>query len=146
MPGGSRLKPTPSGKGTLRPQLADARRPVGDRGTDAVTVGRPATRTEQVVTGAADEERPAPVGVAAGAADVLAGDPDRVTVDGSGAVVAPPGPNRVGEVLGLVARETVVRSGSLPAGDDVNVPCTDLRVHRRVAGARIGRVAGDGEG
>src|SRR2546422_699800 len=101
----------------LRRQLADPRRPVGERGARARAMRCTAARTEQVVTGTADEERPAPVGVVARVSDVLAGDPDRLAVHGRCAVVAPTRADREGEPLRLVAREPVVRGSTRAAGD-----------------------------
>ena len=79
---------------------------------------------------------PPQVGVVAGVGDVLAGDPDRVAVDGGGAVVAPAGARRVAD-LRLVAREAVVLRGALAAGDDVPGADADVRVDRRVGRARV---------
>ena len=53
---------------------------------------------QQVIAGAAHEERAAPGGVVAAVRDVLAGDPDRVPIDGCGAVVAPARPRRVADL------------------------------------------------
>src|SRR5205823_5589411 len=90
-------------------------------------------------------ERPTPSGVVTGMADVLAGDPDRVAIDCSRTVVAPPGANRVREPLLLVAGEAVVRGCTLSAGDGVPVTDTGARVDPRVGGARVLRVAGCSE-
>src|SRR5262245_66243839 len=82
----------------LRGQLPDPRRPVGEGSAGARPVACASARPQQVVAGAAHEERAAPrrvVAVCGG--DVLAGDPDRVTVDGGRAVVAPARPDRVRE-------------------------------------------------
>src|SRR5437763_1560807 len=127
----------------LRRQLAVPRRPVAERGARARAVARATARAEQVVAGAAREEGAAPGGVIAGARDVLAGDPDRVPVDGCRAVVAPAGPRRVAD-LRLVAREAVGRRRT--DGDVVPRGGADDAVDRRVRGTRIRRVAGVGEG
>src|SRR5262249_34357745 len=65
----------------LRGELADERGPVGERRPATGAVTRAPARTKQVVAGPAHEERAAPRRVVARGADVLAGDPDRVTVD-----------------------------------------------------------------
>src|SRR5438034_1778969 len=59
----------------LRCELADERRPVAESGALTRPMRCSTTRTDQVVAAATDEERPAPVGVAASTGDVLAGDP-----------------------------------------------------------------------
>src|SRR5919201_2128385 len=92
----------------LRRQIADPRRPVGGRGTHARPVARATACPEQVVTAAAHEERAAPIGVVASVGDVLAGDPDRVAIDGRCSVVAPAGADRGREPRLLVAGEAVV--------------------------------------
>src|SRR6185437_15470779 len=89
-------------------QLANPRRPVRERGPPARAVARATARAEQVVAGAACEERAAPVDVVAGVGDVLAGDPDRVAIDRRRAVVAPACADAVREHLLLVAGEPVV--------------------------------------
>ena len=92
----------------------------------------------------APKNRPPQVGVVAGVGDVLAGDPDRVAVHGSRAVVTPAGARRVAD-LRLVAGEAVVLGGALSAGDDVPRADADDRIDRRVGGARVEAVAGGGE-
>src|SRR5438552_15452943 len=83
----------------LRGELADPRRPVGERGAgpwgSRRVGGSTCAGSQQVVTGAAREERAAPGRVVAGVGDVLAGDPDRVPVRGCCAIVAPPLARRV---------------------------------------------------
>src|SRR5205085_9776770 len=83
---------------SLRRDLADPRRPVGERTAPARAVARATARAEQVVAGA-EEERAAPVGVVAAVSDVLARDPDGVAVHRGRAVVAPARALRVREVL-----------------------------------------------
>ena len=67
---------------TLWRQLADPRRPVGERRAYAGPMAGAPARTEQVVSGSAHEKRAAPVGVVAAVVNVLAGDPDRVAAHG----------------------------------------------------------------
>src|SRR5690242_6744235 len=98
-------------------QFADPRRPVRERGPHARAVARATAGAEQVVAGAAREERAAPVGVVAGVGDVLAGDPDRIAIDRRRAVVAPAGADRVREDLLLVAGEPIVRGRAGAAGE-----------------------------
>ena len=66
----------------LRRQLADQRRPVGERRAYARPMAGAPACTEQIVSGSAHEVRAAPVGVVTRVGDVLAGDPDRVAVHG----------------------------------------------------------------
>src|SRR5690348_2333643 len=146
---GPALTAGPIGSQSLWPlgrQLADTCRPVRERGPYAWAVAGAAAGAEQVVAGAAREERAAPVGVVAGVGDVLAGDPDRVAIDRRGAVVAPARTDGVREVLLLVAREPIV-CGSAEATGNV-VPGADAgeRVDRRVRRARVGGVTRVGEG
>src|SRR5712691_13292260 len=97
---GPALRPAPFRQSVALPlgrQLANPGRPVRDRGPRAWAVARATARAEQVVAGAAGEERAAPVGVVAGAGDVLAGDPDRVAVHGRCPVVTPAGARRVAD-------------------------------------------------
>src|SRR5204863_9281590 len=122
----------PSSLWSLRRQLADPRRPVGAGAARAGPVAGTTARAEDVVAGAAREERAAPVGVVAGAADVLAGDPDRVAVHGGSAVVAPPRADRVREPRLLVAGEPVVRGCSRATGHDVPRADAGVSVDRRV--------------
>ena len=89
---------------------------------------------------------PPQVGVVARVGDVLAGDPDRVAVDGCGSVVAPASARRVAD-LRLVAREAVVLRGTEAAG--TIVPRTDAGVARRwprrpALGLVVSPVAGEG--
>src|SRR2546423_6526943 len=87
----------------LRSQLADPRRPVRERASPTGAMSGAATRPEQVVTGAAEEERAAPVGVVARVSDVLARDPDGIAVYCRGSVVTPARADGVGEPLLSVA-------------------------------------------
>src|SRR5207247_11220020 len=110
----------------LRRQLADPSGPVGERGPRTRRVRRagryravrredhrPACAgTEQVVSGAAKEERTAEVGVAARMGNVFAGDPDGIPVNCRSAVVTPARADRVRKALLLVAGEAVVVGSS----------------------------------
>src|SRR5262249_24574487 len=118
---GRPLRPAPLAESVraLGGQLADPGRPVRGRGPRARAVARASARAEQVVAGAAGEERAAPVGVVAGVGDVLAGDPDRVAIDRRRAVVAPARADRVREPLLLVAGESIVRGSAEATGDVV---------------------------
>src|SRR5947208_740217 len=69
-PRGEGGRPPPDVYLVLRRELADPRRPVGQRGAHARTVACATACAEQVVAGAAREERAAPVGVVAAARDV----------------------------------------------------------------------------
>src|SRR2546426_7892004 len=103
----------------LRRQLADPCRPVGQRRPDAGPVACATARAQQVVTDAA-KERATPGRVIARVSDVLAGDPDRVAVHSSGAVVAPAWANGDARCRGapllFVAGKAVLRSRSLSMG------------------------------
>src|SRR5215469_17486294 len=137
---GPALPPGPIGCQSLRRlggQLANPRGPVRERGPHTGTVARASARAEQVVAGAAREERAAPVGVVAGAGDVLAGDPDRVAIDRSCAVVAPARADRVREILLLVAGEPIVRGTAGPTWDVVPRADADESIDRRVRRARV---------
>src|SRR5947207_12356742 len=140
-------RPSPgSSTRSLRSQLADPRRPVGERRSATGPVARAATRTEQVVAGPAHEERATPSGVVARVTDVLAGDPDGVAVHRSSAVVTPARPDRIGEPLLFVAGEPVVGSGAFTTRNETPVTDACLRVDRRIRGARIQRLDRCGEG
>src|SRR5947207_1214225 len=94
---------------------------------------------KQVVTAAARKERTAPVGVVAGVSlGELAGDPDRVAVNGSRAVVAPARSDRIGKPLLLVAGETVVTRSSTRR-DDVRVADAERPIYGRIRRTRIRR-------
>src|SRR6266511_3372628 len=121
----------------LRSQLADARRPVRRCASRAGAVARSATRAQNVVAGPSGEERPAPVGVVAGVGDVLAGDPDRVTVHRCGAVVAPARADPGREPRLLVTREPVIRGSAGATRHDVPRADTGECINRRIAGARV---------
>src|SRR5437899_2808115 len=98
-----------------------------------------ASGPKQVVATASEEERTAPVSVVTRRSlGKLAGDPDRVAVNGSRAVVAPARSDRVGGPLLLVAGETVVTRSSTRR-DDMRVADTNRRVDRRIRRARIRR-------
>ena len=90
-------------------QLADPRRPVAERSAQAGPMGWAGARTQQVVTGVASKERATPIGVAAGVGDVLAGDPDRVPVHGSRAVISPTRPRRVAHLRFIAGKAVVLR-------------------------------------
>src|SRR5215475_9039376 len=107
---------------TLRYELADSRRPVAERRPPARPVRRTTACAQQIVTGAADEEWTAPLGVIARLRDVFARDPDRLAVDSCGPVIAPARPRRVAD-LRLVAREAVSTRGSVASID--NIPGAD---------------------
>src|SRR5690349_12136501 len=93
------------GASALRSELADEGGPVAERCPCAGAMVGAAAGAEQVVAGAAREERAAPVGVVAGTgAGHLAGEPDRVAVDRGRPVVTPAGAWRIAD-LRLVARE-----------------------------------------
>src|SRR4051794_35228748 len=104
----------------LRLQLADPRRPVRQAGTRAGPAACATARAQQIVAGAAHEERAAPRRVIARVGDVLAGDPDRVAVHRSSAVVAPARANGDtgcrGAPLLFVAGEAVLCGRSLSMG------------------------------
>src|SRR5262245_14115944 len=101
---GPTLRSAPfSSQSPLGRQFANPRRPVRERGPRARAVARATARAEQVVAGAAGEERAAPIGEVAGAGDVLAGDPDRVAIDRRRTVVAPACADAAREPLLLVA-------------------------------------------
>src|SRR5207248_3257699 len=92
--------PTPGSGG----HLGELGGPVRQRGPRARPMRGPSARAEEVVAGAPGEERPAPRGVVACLRGrELTCDPDVVPVDGGGAVVAPPRPDRIREPLLLVA-------------------------------------------
>src|SRR5437762_8872375 len=94
---------------------------------------------KQVVAAAARKERTAPVGVVAGVSlGELAGDPDRVAVNGSRAVVAPARSDRIGKPLLLVAGETVVTRSSTRR-DDVRVADAERPIYGRIRRTRIRR-------
>src|SRR5919201_6765693 len=99
----------------LRSELADPRRPVAERRSGTRAVARATAGAEQVVTGAAREERAAPIDVVAGTADVLAGEPDGVADDSGRPVVTPARARRVPADLRPVAREAVATCGSRAA-------------------------------
>src|SRR4051812_21107420 len=113
-------------------ELADERRPVSNRCPGAGAASRAGTRAEQVVAGAAREERAAPGRVVARVPDVLAGNPDGVAVRRGSAVVAPARSRRIAAHLLLVAREAVVDCGTLAARNVVPRPDTGIGVDRRI--------------
>src|SRR4051794_13728749 len=121
----------------LRDERADEGRPVAEGGALARAVVRPTAGAEQVIAGAAGEERPAPGRVVAGLGNVFAGDPDRVAVDGRRAVVAPAGARRGAADLLRVAGEAVGRRGPRAAVDDIPGADAAERVDRRVGRARV---------
>src|SRR5712691_8690228 len=137
---GPALRPAPFRQSVALPlgrQLANPGRPVRDRGPRAWAVARATARAEQVVAGAAGEERAAPVGVVAGAGDVLAGDPDRVSVARRRPVVGPACADAVREHLLLVAGEPVVCGSAEATGDVGPGAGAGVRVDRRVRRARV---------
>src|SRR4029450_11186548 len=101
----------------LRREPAHERGPVAQRCPGSRATTRTTARAEQVVAGAAHEERAAPVDVVARprAGDPTP-DPDRAAVHCCGAVVAPAGARRVAD-LGLVAGEAIVRARASAARD-----------------------------
>src|SRR5258708_68972 len=95
--------------------------------------------TQQVVAGAAREERAAPGDVVAGVGDVLAGDPDRVAVDRGRAIVTPAGARRIAHLL-LIAGKAVILRRAQAAGDDVPRADADLSVDGGIGRAGVGGV------
>src|SRR5205823_7916346 len=113
--------------------------------TLAGSVARATAGAEQVVSGSAREERPAPVGVVATLSDVLAGYPDRVAIHDCGAVVAPASTRRISD-LRLVAGESVGLRGTGAAIDHVPRADAGDRVDRRKGSARVKVVTRRGKG
>src|SRR5205809_5775142 len=99
-------------------ELAYPGRPVSERRAQPGGAGRRGTGAKLVVTAGRPEEAPSPCGVVARVGDVLAGDPDRVAVNGRRTVVAPARADGVREPLRLVTGEAVVHCGTIPAWDD----------------------------
>ncbi len=122
---------------TLWRQVADPRRPVGERRAYAGPMAGAPARTEQVVSGSTRKERAAPIDVVTAIVDVLAGDPDGIAVHGGCAEVTPARAERVWVVLLLVTRKAIVR-GICCVARDVG-PRTDAgeRVDRRIRGGRV---------